>query len=97
MYFNNFLASYGQSDFTMNGYLQNVFNYATTNTGVLRGSFKSASRYINVDEFMSETSSETSVTQTSTPKTETKPENTQTGVIIIPTNLNLNFTANAQK
>ncbi|MXO03687.1 AsmA-like C-terminal region-containing protein [Flavobacterium sp. HBTb2-11-1] len=97
MSFNNFLAAYGQSDFKMNGYLQNVFNYVTTNTGVLRGSFKVTSRYINVDEFMSETTPGTSVTETTKPKTETKTENTQTGVIVIPTNLNLNFTANAQK
>ncbi len=97
MYFNNFLASYGQSDFRMNGYLQNVFNYATTNTGVLKGSFKSSSRYINVDEFMSETSAGTSVTENAAPKPEAKTQNTQTGVIIIPTNLNLQFTANAQK
>ncbi|MDQ6470485.1 AsmA-like C-terminal region-containing protein [Flavobacterium sp. LHD-80] len=97
MYFNNFLAAYGQSDFRMNGYLQNVFNYATTNTGVLRGSFKSSSRYINADEFMSETTSGTSVTANSAPKAEAKSGSTQTGVIIIPTNLNLNFTANAQK
>ncbi|KAF2507961.1 hypothetical protein EYY60_18620 [Flavobacterium zhairuonense] len=97
MYFNNFLATYGKSDFTMNGYLQNVFNYATTNTGVLKGSFKSSSRYINVDEFMSETTAGTSVTENATPKPETKTGNTQSGVIIIPTNLNLNFTANAQK
>ncbi|RED25433.1 AsmA protein [Flavobacterium cutihirudinis] len=97
MYFNNFLATYGKSDFTMNGYLQNVFNYATSNTGVLRGSFKSSSRYINVDEFMSETTAGTSVTENSAPKPETKTGNTQSGVIIIPTNLNLNFTANAQK
>ena len=97
MYFNNFLASYGKSDFTMNGYLQNVFNYATTNTGVLKGSFKSSSRYINVDEFMSETTAGTSVIENSAPKPEEKTGNTQSGVIIIPTNLNLNFTANAQK
>ncbi|MFC4746071.1 AsmA family protein [Flavobacterium branchiicola] len=98
MYFNNFLAAYGQSDFKMNGYLQNVLNYATTNTGVLKGSFKSSSRYINVDEFMSSTYPNTSVTQSSDPKTETKQTQTQqTGVIIIPSNLNLQFTANAQK
>ena len=97
MYFNNFLAAYGQSDFKMNGYLQNVFNYATTNTGVLRGSFKSTSRYINVDEFMSSTPANTSVTQTKTETPAPKTESKQTGVIIIPTNLNLNFTANAQK
>ncbi|WP_264526236.1 AsmA-like C-terminal region-containing protein [Flavobacterium sp. N502536] len=96
MSFNNFLAAYGQSDFRLNGYLQNVFNYATTNTGVLKGSFKSTSRYINVDEFMSATPTTTSVTEG---KTETQPQKqtTQTGVIIIPANLNLQFTANAQK
>ncbi|KAF2339994.1 AsmA-like C-terminal region-containing protein [Flavobacterium tistrianum] len=98
MSFNNFLAAYGQSDFKMNGYLQNVLNYVMTNTGVLKGSFKVTSRYINVDEFMSSVDPNTSVTQTSAPKTETKPsENTQTGVIIIPTNLNLQLFANAQK
>ena len=98
MSFNNFLAAYGQSDFRMNGYLQNVFNYATTNTGVLRGSFNVTSRYINVDEFMSNTTADASVTKNPAPKTETKPiEAKETGVIIIPTNLNLKFTANAQK
>lgn len=100
MSFNNFLAAYGQSDFKLNGYLQNVFNYATTNTGILRGSFKVTSRYINVDEFMSSTPTNTSVTDAKTEaKTETKPQTQsgQTGVIIIPTNLNLQFTANAQK
>lgn len=97
MSFNNFLAAYGQSDFRMNGYLQNVFNYATTNTGVLRGSFKATSRYINVDEFMSSTPTNTSVTQTKSETPAPKTESKQTGVIIIPTNLNLNFTANAQK
>jgi len=97
MSFNNFLATYGQSDFKMNGYLQNVINYATTNTGVLKGSFKVAARYINVDEFMSNTSPNASVKQNSTPKTDTKTQTTQTGVIIIPTNLNLQLLANAQK
>lgn len=98
MFFNNFLAAYGQSDFRMNGYLQNVFNYATTNTGVLRGSFTSTSRYVNVDEFMSNTTADASVTKNPAPQTETKPTETKgTGVIIIPTNLNLQFTANAQK
>ncbi|WP_017497238.1 AsmA-like C-terminal region-containing protein [Flavobacterium sp. WG21] len=96
MSFNNFLAAYGQSDFRLNGYLQNVFNYATTNTGVLKGSFKSTSRYINVDEFMSSTTTNTAATATTT-ETKPKAQPAQTGVIIIPTNLNLQFTANAQK
>jgi len=98
MSFNNFLAAYGQSDFKMNGYLQNVFNYAMTKTGVLRGSFKVSSRYINIDEFMSSVAPNTPVTQNSAPKTEAKQsDNTQTGVVIIPSNLNLQLIANAQK
>ncbi|WP_291147536.1 AsmA-like C-terminal region-containing protein [Flavobacterium sp. UBA7680] len=97
MSFNNFTAAYGQSDFKMNGYLQNVFNYATTNTGVLKGSFNVSARYINVDEFMSNTSADASVTKNAAPKPETKTEAAQTGVIIIPTNLNLQLLANAQK
>jgi AsmA protein len=94
MTFNNFLAAYGQSDFTMNGYLQNVFNYATSKKGILRGSFKVTARYINIDEFMSKTTTDASVTQ---PETQNKNEIKQTGVIIIPANLNLQLTANAQK
>ncbi|TDW49689.1 AsmA protein [Flavobacterium sp. 270] len=97
MSFNNFLAAYGQSDFTMNGYLQNVFNYATSKTGILRGSFTVSARYINVDEFMSNTTANTAVTEapakTPAPQNEAK----QTGVIIIPTNLDLQLMANAQK
>ena len=97
MSFNNFLAAYGQSDFKMNGYLQNVFNYAITKTGILRGSFTVSARYINVDEFMSNTTANTSVTET---KSKTQVPSTQaekTGVIIIPSNLNLQLMANAQK
>jgi len=96
MFFNNFLAAYGQSDFRMNGYLQNVFNYVTTNTGILRGSFKVTARYINIDEFMSSTPVNTTVTETKT-ETPAPTEAKQTGVIIIPTNLNLKLLATAQK
>ncbi|CAD0002859.1 AsmA family protein [Flavobacterium salmonis] len=95
MSFNNFLAAYGESDFKMNGYLQNVFNYATTKTGVLKGSFTVSARYINVDEFMSNTAAITSPAPTKTEASTTQVS--QTGVIIIPTNLNLQLMANAQK
>jgi AsmA protein len=99
MYFNNFLASYGQSDFKMNGYLQNVFNFATTKTGVLRGSFTLNSSYINADEFMSETTvNATNPSPASNPETKSStPAKVETGVIIIPSNLDLQFQANAQK
>ncbi|QBN20603.1 hypothetical protein E1750_07600 [Flavobacterium nackdongense] len=98
MSFNNFLAAYGQSDFRMNGYLQNVFNFATTKTGILRGAFTLNSIYINADEFMSET---TAVTTNPAPATLPEKKSTtakvETGVIMIPSNLDLKFQANAQK
>ena len=93
--FKNFLAAYGQSDFRLNGYLQNVFNFVTTKTGVLRGAFTLNSTYINADEFMSKT---TINATTNTPNTEVKPTTVEeTGVIVIPSNLDLKFQANAQK
>jgi AsmA protein len=98
MSFNNFLAAYGQSDFRMNGYLQNVFNFATTNTGVLRGSFTLNSTYINADEFMSATEvAPTNPTTASNLETKSTSTKVETGVIIIPSNLDLKFQANAQK
>lgn len=95
MTFKNFLVAYSQSDLKMNGYLQNVFNFVTTKNGVLRGAFTLKSKYINVDEFMSNTTKTTTTTETSKPEIATaKP---QTGVIIIPSNFDLKFQANAQK
>ncbi|MFD1603761.1 AsmA-like C-terminal region-containing protein [Flavobacterium artemisiae] len=85
--FNNFLASYGQSDFTMNGYLQNAINYATRKNGILKGSFNISSKYINVDEFMFN----------NTPTHASKNKSTKSGVIIIPEKFDLELTANAQK
>jgi AsmA protein len=96
MSFNSFLAEYGQSDFKMNGYLQNVFNYATTTTGVLRGSFTVTAKYINADELMSMTTANTSFTSTQATKTSSG-ETKQSGVIIIPNNLDLQFLATAQQ
>lgn len=98
MSFHNFLAAYGQSDFRMSGYLQNVFNFATTKTGVLRGSFALNSTYINADEFMSETEVvAANPAPTTLPETKSTTAKVETGVIIVPTNLDLKFQANAQK
>ena len=97
MSFHNFMAAYGQSDFRMNGYLQNVFNFATTKNGVLKGSFTLNSKYINVDEFMSITEVKPAESATTTPEAKATTNPTETGVIIIPGNFDLQFQANAQK
>ncbi|WP_281637285.1 AsmA-like C-terminal region-containing protein [Flavobacterium marginilacus] len=98
MSFNTFLASYGQSDFKLNGYLQNVFNFMSSKNGTLRGSFTLNSKYINVDEFMSSTSTTTTIDKIpATTENSPKPATQETGVIIIPSNLDLQFYATAHK
>ncbi|HKO78077.1 MAG TPA: hypothetical protein VJU52_12720, partial [Flavobacterium sp.] len=97
MSFKTFLASYGQSDFKLNGYLQNVFNFMSSKNGVLRGSFTLNSKYINVDEFMSSTSTAPVTTTTTAPDSTPQSTAQETGVILVPSNLDLQFYATAHK
>jgi len=92
MNFSDFIASYGQSDFKMNGYLQNVINFVLSDKEVLKGKFSLTSNYINVDEFMSgaKTQTEEKTSKESQPKS-------ASGVIVIPPNFDLQFVANASK
>lgn len=92
MNFHFFSATYGQSDFKMSGYLQNVIDYALTNNAVLKGDFKLNSDFINVDEFMSNNVVLSSSQETSENKTPT-----ESGVVVIPPNLDLQFNATAGK
>jgi AsmA protein len=101
MKFNNFLATYGQSDFKMNGYLQNVIDFVLTNKAILKGNFTLHSNYINVDEFMANATTEIPVTTVSVDGKEKKnaevPIETSTGVVVIPSNFDLQFNATANK
>ncbi|MBK8599569.1 MAG: hypothetical protein IPN80_02570 [Flavobacterium sp.] len=92
MNFSDFLASYGQSDFKMNGYLQNVINFVLSDREVLKGKFSLTSNFINVDEFMSGTTAPIE----ENPSKE-NPSKTETGVVVIPSNFDLQFVANAAK
>lgn len=92
MNFHYFSATYGQSDFKMSGYLQNVIDYALTDNAVLKGNFTLKSDYINVDEFMSNAP----VTSTSENNEDvTKP--VATGVVVVPPNFDIQFEAAAGK
>ena len=94
MNFNNFVATYGESDFVMTGFLQNVINFALSDSAILKGNFDFTSNYINVDEFMSADSS----TKNKAESIENTTSKTgATGVIIIPANLDLKLTAHAKK
>jgi len=93
MDFTNFNATYGQSDFKMNGYLQNVINFVLSDKETLKGKFVLNANYINVDEFMTEATS----VPTSDSKSSEAEAKTSSGVVVVPPNFDLQFIANAQK
>ncbi|HOD09229.1 MAG TPA: AsmA-like C-terminal region-containing protein, partial [Flavobacterium sp.] len=90
MNFNEFKATYGQSDFKMNGFMQNVIDFVLTDKAVLKGNFTLHSDFINVDEFMAATET----VQNQSDSTQVK---TSSGVIVIPSNFDLEFNATANK
>ena len=85
MRFTNFRATYGKSDFLMNGRMSNVINFLFSKNQILRGNFSVSSNYIDVDEFMyaspapspEETKDESTTTPTATVTSEK-------GVVIVP-------------
>jgi len=79
----------------MDGYMQNVINFALSDAAVLKGDFSFYSNYINVDEFLSGATTTTTTAEKTVGNT-TQPA-TESGVIVIPSNLNLNLTAAAKK
>lgn len=89
MDFKNFQATYGQSDFKMNGQLQNVINFVMSDKAILKGNFTVDANYINVDEFRMHAPQNSEVT--------TKPVAAETGVVIIPSNFDFSLTSNVQK
>ncbi|KAF2511467.1 AsmA-like C-terminal region-containing protein [Flavobacterium zhairuonense] len=96
MWFEKFNASYGKSDFDINGYLLNTINYFLESHGTLSGNFNMKSKLINVDEFMAlekgenkDRNIEVEYAKEDHPK--------MSGVVIVPKNLNVSLTANADK
>lgn len=89
MNFKDFKAVYGQSDFKMDGYMQNVIDFVLSPKGILKGNFNINANYINVEEFMSNSGSNSTQKQTAT--------EVKKGVVVIPPNLNLQFNCNALK
>ncbi|WP_316830137.1 AsmA-like C-terminal region-containing protein [Pedobacter aquatilis] len=83
MRFDEFNASYGASDFKLNGNLSNVINYILNDKAKLTGTFTLKSNKIYADEFM--VNADHALPSSSSSK----------GVILIPDNLNVTFSANA--
>jgi len=96
MWFEKFGATYGKSDFALNGYLLNTINYFIESKGTLSGDFKLRSKLINVDEFMSLKEGENKDRKSDVEYA--KEENPKmSGVVIVPKNLNVSLFANVDK
>ncbi|RBL89861.1 AsmA family protein [Chitinophaga flava] len=89
MWFDTFIATYGKSKLTMNGFLTNVIGYLTGKNQTLHGTFDFKSNDIFADELM--TNSSTTATTTATKTT------APSGVIILPSNLALTLNAAADR
>jgi AsmA protein len=85
MKFEQFKGSYGQSDFSLDGFLGNVVNYVFNDKAKLTGTFKLKSVKLFVDEFMAYNGSAAPSVGSST----------ASGVIVIPDNLNVTVNADA--
>lgn len=88
--FTKFEARYGESDITMNGYLNNVVNYLLTENQLLKGNFSFRSNYLLLDEFISENDEGSRIQE---PGSGT----VAPGVIVIPANLEIGMKVTASK
>jgi len=96
MWFRKFYATYGKSDFSLNGHLLNTINYFIERKGTLHGNFVMHSNYILVDEFMALKSGDNN--DKSIEVEYAKAENQKSsGVVIVPKNLDVSLQANAKK
>lgn len=96
MWFEKFDASYGKSDFAINGYLLNTINYFLESNGTLSGDFTMKSKLINVDEFMALKQGENKNRNIDVEYAkEDHPK--MSGVVIIPKNLNVALNTNVDK
>ena len=96
MWFRKFYATYGKSDFSLNGHLLNTINYFIERKGTLHGNFVLNSNYILVDEFMALKSgdNESRALAVEYAKTE-NPKSS--GVVMVPKNLDVALQVKAKK
>jgi AsmA protein len=85
MKFDQFTANYGKSVIVLDGALSNVIDYALKPNSPLKGEFKLTSGLIIADDFMAFAGGPSA------------PKAAKPGVILVPANLDLNFTADVKK
>lgn len=89
MYFSKFNGKYGTSDITMNGNLENVINFVLSENQILKGNFHLTSNFLHINEFIPTTTFEN--------ESENEIKTEVSGVVEIPTNLNVSIQTNAAK
>lgn len=78
--FDNVITQYGNNEINIKGFINNIINYLTTNTDVLKGKFDIRSKKININDFMAfNMPAESTASNTST----------HSGVVLLPTNLDI--------
>jgi hypothetical protein len=82
----------GANDFALTGSISNYLAYFLGKNEVLKGNFIGKSKYLNLNDFMTE-----STTKTSNENQTNSPETVTTGIIKVPANLDLNFNLTADK
>lgn len=82
IWFDTFKAKYGKSNFILNGYLTNIINYAIKNEP-LTGTFDIKSDQVDINELMAFSG--------------TTNQSSETGVVMIPPNLNISLNAAVKK
>lgn len=96
MWFRKFYATYGKSDFSLNGHLLNTINYFIERKGTLHGDFALNANYILVDEFMALKSGDNHNKALAVEYAKDEHPKSS-GVVIVPKNLDVSLDVNAKK
>ncbi|PWT97272.1 MAG: hypothetical protein C5B52_14140 [Bacteroidetes bacterium] len=94
IWFDQFKATYGKSDFTLDGYLYNVIDYVMNHSAPLKGNLGLTSNFIDVNEFMAFAGNND---PPAAPGISTTKPDTANGVVIVPDDLGIIFKASAKK
>ncbi len=99
MNFDKFTATYGKSDFALNGHLNNVIHYFFEQRGTLQGKFNLRSKLINVNEFLAiePTTAKKSEAEKNPVKDQGKTTADPSGVVIVPDHLNVSLASSVDK
>ncbi|HVW62093.1 MAG TPA: AsmA-like C-terminal region-containing protein, partial [Puia sp.] len=95
MWFDAFDFRYGKTTASLNGWLSNIFGYVSDQHQPIKGHFDLTSDYVLVDEFMAYANPGAASTPGATSASPVNPG--QTGVVIIPSDISVDFNANVKK